>query len=64
MFRRAGVQGANDDDDVVDISERLAPYGGGTELSPDWQERFVAADTPRARHLRGEEPLTPLHLVR
>jgi len=62
MFRRARVHGAKEDE-VIDLSERLAPYGE-TDLSPDWQERFVVADTRPAQHLRGDDPLAPLHLVR
>jgi hypothetical protein len=63
MFRRASVHGANEDE-VIDIRERLAPYGAETELSLDWQERFVVPDTRQARHLRTDDPLAPLHLVR
>lgn len=62
MFKRASVHSANEDE-VIDISERLAPYGEA-DLSPDWQERFVAADTRRAQRLRGDDPLAPLHLAR
>ena len=61
MFKRASVHGESDE--VVDIDERLAPYGEA-DLSPDWQERFVVADIRRAQHLRGDEPAAPLHLVR
>lgn len=46
MFKRANPQSGNDDE-FIDISERLAPYGDG-DLMPDRQERLDAAPTHTA----------------
>ena len=53
MFKRSSVQPSNEDE-FINIDERLAPYGdGGGDLSPEWQERFVAAPAGVAALLAG-----------
>ncbi len=63
MFRRASAHSGNEDE-FIDIGERLAPYGD-PDLSPEPRERIVAAPVTQPDQPLGVDgPIAPLHLVK
>jgi len=48
MFRKRTAQHLEEHDEVIDLTERLAPYGTGTP-APDWREALVLEDMKRRR---------------
>jgi hypothetical protein len=48
MFRKRTPQHAVEHDEVIDLTERLAPYGEG-DPAPHWREALVLEDMKRRR---------------
>jgi hypothetical protein len=48
MFRKRTTDQADEQDEVIDLTERLAPYGTAAP-KPDWREALVLEDMKRRR---------------
>ena len=48
MFRKRTAQHMEEPEEVIDLTERLAPYGTGAP-APHWREALVLEDMKRRR---------------